>query len=66
MEAGVGSLVKKMNGKEILLIPILMSFFAIGGTVFGMGEETPPFYILLVPVLILSGFDALTGAVVVL
>ena len=66
MEAGIGSLVKKMNGKEIFMIPILMIFFSIGGTVYGMGEETPPFYIILVPVLILAGFDAMTGTLTVL
>ena len=66
MESGVASLIKKLNGKEIILIPILMLLFAFGGTTFGMSSQTPPFYIILVPVLVLSGFDAATGTMTVL
>jgi len=61
LEAGIGSLIKKMKGKEILLIPIIMVLFALGGTSFGMAEETIPFYLILIPVFIAAGFDGMTG-----
>lgn len=66
LEAAVGALLKKLNGKEKLLIPILMSVFALGGTTYGMAEETIPFYIIIIPVFIFAGYDALTGLYVVL
>ena len=36
IENGIGSLVERMRGKERLMIPVLMSVFALGGTTFGM------------------------------
>ena len=66
LEAGVGSLVKKMKGKEIWLIPILMLLFSIGGTTFGMCEETIPFYLIIIPIMVAGGFDVFTGFLVIL
>ena len=48
------------------MIPILMFVFGLGGTFYGMAEETIPFYMLVIPVLIAAGYDALTGLAVVL
>ena len=45
--AGIAALVKKLKGNELVLIPILMFIFSIGGTTYGMCEETVPFYLLL-------------------
>ena len=66
IQAGIGSLVKRMAGRERLLIPALMSVFALGGTTYGMAEESLGFYALVITVLIAAGYDALTGAAVVL
>ena len=38
LDAGIGAVVKKLNGKELLLIPILMFIFSLGGTSYGMSE----------------------------
>ena len=43
-----------------------MCVFALGGTTFGMAEESLAFYALVITVLIAAGYDALTGAAVVL
>ena len=40
--------------------------FAIGGTTYGMAEESLAFYALVITVMIAAGYDALTGAAVVL
>ena len=48
------------------MIPILMTVFAIGGTTYGMAEESLAFYALVITVMIAAGYDALTGAAVVL
>src|SRR5918993_3956812 len=66
IQAGIGSLVRRMAGRERLLIPALMCVFALGGTTYGMAEESLAFYALVITVLIAAGYDALTGAAVVL
>jgi uncharacterized ion transporter superfamily protein YfcC len=66
IQAGIGSLVERMKGRERWLIPALMSVFALGGTSYGMAEESLAFYALVITVLIAAGYDALTGAAVVL
>src|SRR6516165_1991656 len=66
IETGIGNLVQRMKGRERLMIPVLMSVFALGGTSYGMAEESLAFYALVITVLIAAGYDALTGAAVVL
>ena len=48
------------------MIPALMCIFALGGTTYGMAEESLAFYALVITVLIAAGYDSLTGAAVVL
>jgi uncharacterized ion transporter superfamily protein YfcC len=66
IEAGIGTLVERMRGKERWMIPVLMSVFALGGTTFGMAEESLAFYALVITVMIAAGYDALTGASIIL
>jgi uncharacterized ion transporter superfamily protein YfcC len=66
IQAGIGKLVQRLRGRERLMIPILMTVFAIGGTTYGMAEESLAFYALVITVMIAAGYDALTGAAVVL
>lgn len=66
LDVGIASIVKKYKGREKMLIYILMPLFAIGGTTYGMGEETMAFYPLLVPVMMAVGFDNITGLAIIL
>jgi uncharacterized ion transporter superfamily protein YfcC len=66
IQSGIGQLVNKLRGRERWMIPILMSVFALGGTTYGMAEESLAFYALVIAVMIAAGYDALTGAAVVL
>lgn len=66
LETGIKVLVKKLKGRELLLIPILMFIFSIGGTTYGMLEETVGFYVLLAATMMAAGMDPLVGAAVVL
>jgi uncharacterized ion transporter superfamily protein YfcC len=66
IQAGIARLVQRMQGREQWLIPVLMAVFALGGTSYGMAEESLAFYALVITVLIAAGYDALTGAAVVL
>jgi uncharacterized ion transporter superfamily protein YfcC len=66
IQAGIALLVQRMHGRERRLIPALMIVFAIGGTTYGMAEESLAFYVLIITVMIAAGYDALTGALVIL
>ena len=66
VDAGVGAVIGKLGGRERWLIPILMLFFGLGGTTFGMWEETMAFYPLLLPVFLAAGYDAVVGISVIL
>lgn len=66
LETGIKVLVQKLKGKEIILIPILMLIFSIGGTTYGMLEETVGFYVLLAATMMAAGMDPLVGSAVVL
>ena len=62
IQGGITGIVARLRGRESLMIPILMSVFALGGTTFGMAEESLAFYALIITVMIAAGFDALVGA----
>ncbi len=66
INAGIARVVASMAGREKLMIPILMIIFALGGTTYGMAEETLAFYPLIITVMIAAGYDALVGASVLL
>src|SRR3954453_6714496 len=66
IQNGIARLVARLRGRERWMIPILMSVFALGGTTYGMAEESLAFYSLVIAVMIPAGYDALTGAAVVL
>lgn len=66
LDVGIASVVKKFKGREKMLIPVLMLLFALGGTTYGMGEETMAFYPLLIPVMVAVGFDTITAVSIIL
>lgn len=59
--SGVARVVKKFKSKDVLIIPILMVLFALGGSTFGMAEETLPFFAILMPIMMAMGFDSITA-----
>ena len=66
LETGIKVLVKKLKGNELILIPILMLIFSIGGTTYGMLEETVGFYVLIAACMVAAGMDTIVGSAVVL
>lgn len=66
LDNGIAVLVQKLKGNEIMLIPVLMFVFSLGGTTYGMCEETVPFYALLAATMMAAGFDPMVGAATVL
>lgn len=66
LDDGIRSIVENSKGHEKRLIVILIIIFAIGGSTYGMGEETLAFFPLLVPIMIGVGYDSLVAAGVIL
>jgi uncharacterized ion transporter superfamily protein YfcC len=66
IDVGINSAMRRMKGREVWMIPFLMALFALGGTTYGMAEETLAFYLILTPVMIAAGYDALVAVAVIL
>lgn len=64
IETGIMALIRKANGKERLMIPVLFIFFSAGGAIWGMGEESIPFAMILVPMVVAMGYDGVTGVLI--
>ena len=66
IEDGIKVLIKKLHGRELVLIPVLMIIFSIGGTTYGMLEETVGFYALLAVAMVAAGMDTIVSSAVIL
>jgi uncharacterized ion transporter superfamily protein YfcC len=66
INAGIAWVVGKLKGKEKWMFPILMTIFAIGGTSYGMCEETLAFYALIITVMLAAGYDGLAAGALIL
>ena len=66
INAGIAWVVGKLKGKEKWMFPVLMVIFAIGGTSYGMAEETLAFYALIITVMLAAGYDGLTAGALIL
>lgn len=66
LDAGIGAIVGKLKGREMYLIPVLMFIFSIGGSTYGMAEETVAFYALITVTMIAAGFDSVVAVATVL
>ncbi len=66
INTGIERVMLRLKGREKWMIPALMLLFAAGGTTYGMAEETLAFYVLLVPLMIAVGYDALTAVAVIM
>ena len=65
LDKGVAALARNLDGRESLLIILTTFTIAIGGTTFGMAEETLAFFPILVPVFLAAGFDLLVPMAVI-
>ncbi|MFW6309276.1 MAG: putative basic amino acid antiporter YfcC, partial [bacterium] len=64
VEAGILSVIDRTKGKEILIIPVLFALFSLGGAIFGMSEEAIAFAMIVIPIVIALGYDAIVGILV--
>ncbi|MBO7131911.1 YfcC family protein [Candidatus Saccharibacteria bacterium] len=66
LETSIKILVRKMHGKEYLLILLLMFIFSILGTTYGFLEESVGFYVLIAATMYAAGMDPLVGVATIL
>lgn len=59
INAGIAALSKATKGKEYILIIFVTFLIGLGGTTFGLAEETIAFYPILIPVYLAAGYDAM-------
>ena len=59
--AGISELARVSKGREQVIIAVVCFLIALGGTSFGMCEETIAFYPILIPIFLKTGYDAMTG-----
>ena len=60
-DAGIAALSRKTQGKQFLLVVVVAVITAIGGSTFGLAEETIALYPILLPIFLASGYDAIIG-----
>jgi len=61
LKAGLSAAALRMKGKETLFIPALMILFGLGGSIFGMAEETLAFVPLMIGLAVAMGYDRVVG-----
>ncbi|MDO6598921.1 YfcC family protein [Tenacibaculum sp. 1_MG-2023] len=60
-DAGIASLASSLKGREYWLIIVVTTLVALGGTTFGLAEETIAFYPILIPVFLAAKYDAIVA-----
>ncbi|GAA3577744.1 YfcC family protein [Snuella lapsa] len=60
-DAGIAWIAKVLKGREYLIIMSVTFLIAIGGTTFGLAEETIAFYPILIPIFLAANYDAMVA-----
>jgi uncharacterized ion transporter superfamily protein YfcC len=66
LDAGIGRVTNRFRERGLLLIVILMVIFSLGGTTYGMAEETLGFYAIILPVIVALGYDRMVGVGIIM
>ena len=61
IDFGIFRIVSIFKGKEILVLPILIFMFSLGGATFGMSEEAVAFIAVLLPLVLALGYDSIVA-----
>ncbi|MFC4700569.1 putative basic amino acid antiporter YfcC [Glaciecola siphonariae] len=61
---GILALIEKTKGADLVVLPLMFVLFSLGGAIFGMGEEAIAFCIILVPLVVALGYDAIVGVMI--
>lgn len=61
---GILALINKSRNADYVILPLMFVLFSLAGAIFGMGEEAIAFCIVLVPLVIALGYDAITAVLI--
>lgn len=64
IDRALGALAKYLGNKGILVIPISMILFSLGGSTYGMSEEVIPLYAVFITLMFSLGFDSMTAILI--
>lgn len=65
LNEGIGYLAYRLRGREGILIILISTLIALGGTSFGLAEETLAFYPMLIPIFLAAGYDLMVPLAVI-
>jgi uncharacterized ion transporter superfamily protein YfcC len=65
IETGIGRLALRFRRSPAVLVGVLMGVFALGGTSYGMWEETLGFFVLLVPLVMALRYDRMVAVSII-
>ena len=65
IQTGIGRLALRFRHSGSVLVALMMAVFALGGTSYGMWEETLGFFVLLVPLALALGYDRMVAAAII-
>jgi len=60
-DAGISWMAKVLYGREYILIIAVTFLISLGGTTFGLAEETIAFYPILIPIFLAAKYDAMVA-----
>tara|TARA_R110002050_G_scaffold282448_1_gene430427 strand:- start:2109 stop:3602 length:1494 start_codon:yes stop_codon:yes gene_type:complete len=60
-DAGISWMANALKGREFILIIVVTFLISLGGTTFGLAEETIAFYPILIPVFLAAKYDAMVA-----
>ncbi|WP_372404414.1 YfcC family protein [Streptomyces luteireticuli] len=66
LTSGVARLAARLQRHRTVLLVVLLALFSLGGTTYGMAEETLGFYGLMIPLMLKLGYDRMVGATVIM
>lgn len=64
VERALLALAGRLAGKGILVIPLAMTLFSLGGATFGMSEEVIPLFAIFISLMLVLGYDSLTAILI--
>lgn len=65
INAGIGRIARIASGREVILVPLVLFVFSLGGATFGMSEEAIVFIPIGIALARAVGYDAITGCAIV-
>jgi len=64
IQTGLVSVVHGLRGRDLLLLPLITVLFSLGGAIFGMGAESIALAMIIIPLIVVLGYDVLTAILI--